>query len=72
MTKPPICPSCGCRARHTQDTSTPEIMWCEHCTACCWTGEKPTIEDRVVLGTTDFGFGWAGTQLRQWLRRGAA
>ena len=68
----PACTSCGCKARHTQDTSTPQIMWCERCTACCWTGKEPEMVQRVVLGTIDFGFGWAGAQLRRWMRSGRA
>ncbi len=64
------CESCGCRARHTPDTSTPELTYCQRCTAGCWTGKRDEPTERVVLGTCDFGYGWAGTQLRQWIRRG--
>lgn len=60
------CSECGCKARHTPDTSTPGINWCHRCRACCWTAEAP----KIVLGTRDFGYGWAGSQLRALMRKG--
>ena len=70
MTEPqyPACPACGCEARHTADTSTPQINWCQHCTACCWTGSEPQVRTKTLLGTPDFGVGWAGAQLRRLMR----